>query len=292
VVAGVLVTTTMAQVRNATSVSRNFYGMLAVRPRDFNDPQRAAFSLTHGRVLHGFQLRAPAERRTPTAYYGTDSGVGRAILGSASESAIGRRHLHIGVVGLGVGTSAAYGQPGDAIRFYEINPEVIRIANDRRYFTFLNDCPANVEVILGDARLAMERETERKEQQDYDVLVIDAFSDDAIPVHLLTLEVFQIYLSQLRKPSGILTIHVTNSYLDLRPIVLAAAEHFGLKTASVHSSGDGPAVESADWMLLSLDNKILGFNSTGKALGEQIPHFRSIRPWTDDYSNLLQILSR
>jgi spermidine synthase len=266
--------------------------MLAVRPRDFNDPQRAAFSLTHGRVLHGFQLRAPAERRTPTAYYATDSGVGRAILGSASGSAARHRQLRIGVVGLGVGTIAAYGQPGDTIRFYEINPEVLRIASDSRYFTYLSDRPANVEVILGDARLAMEREVERNERQDYDVLVIDAFSGDAIPVHLLTLEAFEIYLSQLRKPSGILAIHVTNSYLDLRPIVLAAAEHFGLETASVHSSGDGRATESADWMLLSLDSKILESVTAGSATGEQNRRSHAIRPWTDDYSNLLQILSR
>ncbi len=292
VVAGILVATAMAQVRDAASVSRNFYGMLAVRPRDFNDPQRAAFSLAHGRVLHGFQLRAPAERRTPTAYYAADSGVGRAILGSAAESTVGHRQLRIGVVGLGVGTIAAYGQPGDTIRFYEINPEVVRIASDRRYFTFLSDCPAKVEVIVGDARLAMEREVERNERQNYDVLAIDAFSGDAIPVHLLTLEAFEIYLRQLRKPSGILAIHVTNSYVDLRPIVLAAANHFGLKTVSVHSSGDGRAAESADWMLLSQDSKILEFDNTGSANGEQIPRSRLIRPWTDDYSNLLQILSR
>jgi len=220
------------------------------------------------------------------------SGAGVAILGSASEAAFAGRHLRIGVVGLGIGTIAAYGRPGDTIRFYEINPEVIRIANDHRYFTFLSDSPANVEIIPGDARLSMERELEQNEPQGFDVLVIDAFSGDAIPVHLLTQEAFEIYLRHLKKPSGILAIHVTNTYLDLRPIIVGAGRHFGLKTAWVHSPGDGRLAKEANWMLLSLDNKILGSDVTGKELGEQIPHFRPIRPWTDDYSNLLQILNK
>jgi len=169
---------------------------------------------------------------------------------------------------------------------------VIRIAGDRKYFTFLSDCPANVEVIPGDARLSMERELERNEHQNFDVLVIDAFSGDSIPVHLLTQEAFEIYLRQLKKPSGILAIHITNTYLDLRPVVFGAAKHFGLKTVWVHSVGDGRAAKVADWMLLSLDNKILGSDVTANVLGEQIPHFRVIRPWTDDYSNLFQILNR
>lgn len=292
VLGGVLSITALAQVRNAVALSRNFYGVIAVRQQDMEDPQRAVYSLTHGRILHGFQLRAQPERRTPTAYYAPASGVGVAILRSASESALGRIHLRIGVVGLGIGTIAAYGHSGDTIRFYEINPEVIRIAGDRKYFTFLSDCPANVEVIPGDARLSMERELERNEHQNFDVLVIDAFSGDSIPIHLLTQEAFGIYLRQLKKPSGILAIHITNTYLDLRPVVFGAAKHFGLKTVWVHSVGDGRAAKDADWMLLSLDNKILGSDVTANVLGEQIPHFRVIRPWTDDYSNLFQILNR
>jgi hypothetical protein len=292
VLGGVLAVTALAQVRDAVGLSRNFYGVLAVRLQDMDDPRRAAYCLTHGRILHGFQLLAQVERRMPTAYYSPNSGVGVAILGSASGSSPERRHLRIGVVGLGVGTIAAYGKAGDTIRFYEINPQVIRIANDRRYFTFLSDCPAKVEVIPGDARLSMERELEQNDQQDFDVLAIDAFSGDAIPVHLLTQEAFDIYLKQLKKPSGILAVHITNAHLDLRPVVIGGAMHFGLKATWVHSAGDGRAAKDADWMLLSQDKEIVGSEAARSAIEAQIPYFRAIRPWTDDYSNLLQILKK
>jgi len=292
VLAAVFAVVASAQIRTALHLSRNFYGVLAVREQDMNDPQRDAYFLNHGRILHGLQLRAESERRTPTAYFSQTSGVGQAILRSAAASALDNRQLRVGIVGLGVGTIAAYGRPGDAFRFYEINPEVIRIASDRTYFSFLSDCPANVEVIPGDARLSMESELERSQPQNYDVLAIDAFSGDAIPVHLLTMEAFEIYLKQLRQPSGILAIHVTNGYLDLRPVILAAASHFSLKTAWVRTAGDSRVNREAHWMLLSRDNKILGSADTGNMLGEQSLELPTIARWTDDYGSLLQILKK
>lgn len=283
--------TAFARTRNAIQASRSFYGVLSVAPWKMDDPVRSAYRLMHGRVIHGFQLRAEGERRTPTAYYSSASGVGIAIHQAAAESSSARKGLKIGVVGLGAGTLAAYGRQGDLLRFYEINPDVIRIAGNPRYFTFLSDSPARIDVTPGDARLSMERELERHDQQDFDILAIDAFSGDAIPVHLLTLEAFEIYLKHLRKPSGILCIHVTNTYLDLRPVVFSAARSLGLKAFWFHSGGDGRIATDSNWILLSQGDNLPESFLTGHSLAN-LAEVPAIRPWTDDYSNLLQIVSR
>jgi spermidine synthase len=191
-------------------------------------------------------------------------------------------------VGLGAGTIAAYGKPGDVLRFYEINPDVIRIASDRRYFTFLADSPAQIEVVPGDARISLESELQQHKQENFDVLVIDAFSGDAIPVHLLTVEAFEIYVRHLKTPSSILAIHISNSYLDLRPVVFSAAKRLGLQAVWLHSTGDRQTTDSS-WVLLSKGDKLLELHST---LLDEAPKVQTIRPWTDDYSNLLQILNR
>jgi hypothetical protein len=292
VFAGILLANVRGQIRDTVVSSRNFFGVLAITKQNTNDPERAAYSLVHGRVVHGYQLRAPAERRSPTAYYARDSGVGLAILRSASELPVGGEGLRIGVVGLGIGTIAAYGKAKDRIRFYEINPAVIRIASDQRYFTFLSDCSAKIEIIPGDARLSMQRELDRNERQDFDVLVIDAFSGDAIPVHLLTQEAFEIYFRHLRRPSGILAIHITNAYLDLRPVVVGAAEHFGYKAVLVNSAGDGRLSQDAQWMLVSRNSFAPASQLNTRELSKEGSNLRSNHLWTDGYSNLLQILKR
>ena len=288
----VLAGTAFAHVANALAVSRSFYGVLSIVPQNMDDPARAAYCLKHGRVVHGCQLRAEDSRGTPTTYYGPSSGVGIAILRTSGAMSPIRGNLRIGIVGLGVGTIAAYGKPGDTLRYYEINPDVIRIANDRRYFSFLSDSPARIEVIAGDARLSLEHELEQHQRQDFDVLVIDAFSGDAIPVHLLTLEAFGIYLSHLKEPSGILAIHITNSYLDLRPVVFAAARRLGLQATSVHSAGDGKTTTDSNWVLVSMGVNLPQSEAAARGVAGQAVNVRTIRPWTDDYSNLLQILNR
>ena len=284
--------TAFARTRNAIQASRSFYGVLSVVPQNMDDPARSAYRLMHGRVIHGFQLRAEGERRTPTAYYSSTSGVGIAILQSALEVSRAHRGLRIGIVGLGTGTIAVYGRQGDLLRFYEINPDVIRIAGNPRYFSFLSDSPARIEVIPGDARLSMERELEQHEQQDFDVLAIDAFSGDAIPVHLLTLEAFEIYLRHLKKPSGILCIHITNTYLDLKPVVYSAARSLGLKAYLFHSDGDGRISTDSNWILLSQADNFPESFIAGHGVTGQAADAPAIRPWTDDYSNLLQIVNR
>jgi len=283
--------TAFARNRIAIQSSRSFYGVLSVRPQYMDDPSRAAFSLVHGRVVHGFQLRSESGRRTPAAYFGPTSGAGVAINRANLAASPVHRNLRIGVLGLGIGTIAAYGKPGDLVRYYEINPDVIRIASDQRYFSFLSDSPARIEVIPGDGRLSLERELEQHEQNDLDVLIIDAFSGDAVPVHLLTLEAFQIYFRRLKIPSGILCVQITNTYLDLKPVVFSAARSLGLRAVLVHSEGDGRITLSSDWILLSAEGDFPKVDPTAPRTDLNTTNVRMIRPWTDDFSNLIQIVN-
>ena len=180
------------------------------------------------------------------------------------------------------------GETGDYIRFYEINPAVTKIATDPNgFFTYLRDSPAKVEIIPGDARLSMEREIAGNNSQGFDVLVVDAFAGDAIPVHLLTVEAIEIYLRELN-PNGVLAIHISNRYLDLRPVVHEFAERFALRSGWVHDEG-GPNSQPSDWILLARTNEILGQPEISSRL-QSLDSQRKVRLWTDDYSNLFQIL--
>jgi SAM-dependent methyltransferase len=194
--------------------------------------------MLHGMIMHGEQHLGP-RRKEPTSYYGATSGVGQAILALQPSGPI-----RVGVVGLGVGTLAAYGRSGDVYRFYEINPQVIDAA--RKEFFFLSDSAAKIETVLGDARLAMEREA----PQQYDVLVIDAFSSDAIPVHLITREAMGVYLRHL-KPGGVLAIHITNRFLRLGPVVKRLADDQSLHAILIDDDAKGSDLATTDWVLLS-----------------------------------------
>lgn len=263
---------------------RNFYGTLSVIPHS-GGVQNTGLTLAHGRIAHGFQLQTSADRRTPTAYYAFGSGLDRAFqLASSATHAENRSALSIGAIGLGVGTVAAYTHSGDSLRFYEINPQVVAIASNPAYFTYLSDSPAQIQIVPGDGRLSLQREADRANSQDFDLLVLDAFSGDSVPVHLLTREAFAVYIRSLRKPAGILAIHITNTYLDLRPVVIAAAEHYGFHFAWIHAAGDGRIASDSDWMLLS-------FGELPKSSGD-LSTLRPARLWTDDYSNLIQILKK
>ncbi len=199
----------------AVATARNFYGVLTVVSDQLGGSPR--LTEKHGRITHGFQFSGETKKRIPTSYYTPQSGIGLVLTNYPGRAA--GKPLRVGIIGLGVGTIAAYGIPGDHMRFYEINPEVIRLAysGPQRLFTFLSDSRAEVKVVPGDARISLEQELNRNEVQNFDVLVIDAFSGDAIPVHLLTEEAFQLYLRHLRKPNGILAFHISNDALDLRP---------------------------------------------------------------------------
>ena len=232
---------------NVKDVERNFYGVLRVEDDLQGSSGRPMRDLVHGRVVHGRQFTDVQGRREPSTYYSHSSGIGRALL--ASDENKPRR---IGVVGLGAGTLAVYGRRGDDIRFYEINPDVISLA--RKHFTFLDDSNAEIQVIPGDARLVLERETD----QNFDVLVLDAFSGDAIPVHLLTAEAMQIYTRHL-SDHGILAVHISNSYFDLEPVVRALAEDSGLdaRVQTCDRGADAGVAFDSVWMLLSHDMHML-----------------------------------
>jgi len=296
VLGGVLFFNARNQIQNTVVSTRNFYGVLAVRELSEGQSNEQAYTLFHGRVVHGFQFTSDAHRKVPTGYFGITSGVGLALTAlqvSSVQTGNGDgtpQSLRVGVVGLGAGTLAAYGKPGDYFRFYEINPEITRIASGP-YFTYLKDCPARLDVIPGDARLSMESELERAQPQQFDLLAIDAFSGDAIPVHLLTDEAFQIYLREM-KASGIIAVHITNTYFDLRPVLKRVAEHFSLHYLLMHTDGDNTITTYSDWVLLSREDKVLASlpPSAGglrtRALRENLPI------WTDDYSNLFWVLRR
>ncbi len=257
-------------------MDRNFYGTLRVKDTGPAGDPETMRRMLHGMIMHGEQHLGP-RRKEPTSYYGATAGVGQAILALQASGP-----LRVGVVGLGVGTLAAYGRVGDTYRFYEINPQVIDTA--RKEFFFLSDSAAKIETVLGDARLAMEREA----PQQYDVLVIDAFSSDAIPVHLITREAMAVYLRHL-KPGGVLAIHITNRFLRLGPVVKRLAEDQGLHAILIDDDAKDSDLATTDWMLLSRDAELLKRPEVarGQADIEDLP---GLRVWTDSFNNLFQIL--
>ena len=259
--------------------TRNFYG--ALRVKEFLPPavEDAKRTLVHGSIKHGDQYLDPRYSIASTTYYTINSGVGLAIDLKAQLAPGAPRR--IGVVGLGAGTLASYGLSPDAFRFYEINAEVIDIAN--RYFTYLKQTRAKVEMALGDARLNLEREP----SQQFDVLAVDAFSGDAIPVHLMTQEALDIYARHM-KPDGVIAFHVSNRYLDLKPVLARLAETRGFNMAWVRDA-DSRGATISDWILLTKDAAFLAHPKVANRT-TAIPPLRTRRVWTDDFNNLLQLL--
>lgn len=265
------------------SACRNFYGVLRVSYGNTNVVSRTYRTLQSGRIQHGAQFVSGDLRRIPTTYYGDKSGVGVAIRSFPANSS-----LHVGTVGLGVGTIAAYARPGDHYCFYEINPMVIRLAN--KFFTYTTDCRAECDIVPGDARISMERE----ESRQFDLLAIDAFTSDAIPVHLLTREAFLLYLRHLAD-RGILAIHITNRYLDLEPVVQAIADDLHLSTAFINS-GPSPwerkdQLNPSIWMLLARYRDLLDVEPIRSATKKPVRTVsRNRMVWTDDYNDLFKAL--
>src|SRR6516225_203982 len=280
------------QMAEARVIVRNFYGTLrvidltppkiiliqgeAVRSLE---PEPGERKLMHGTIDHGLQFLGSLERRRqPTSYYATSSGVGLAL-----READERGPIRVRVIGLGPGTLATYGRPGDHYTFYEINPLVIQLAGTE--FSFLRDCLAKISIVQGDARLALERQP----PQSFDVLAIDAFSGDAIPVHLLTREAFAVYFRQLR-PDGVVAVNVSNRYVNLQPVVLRAAESLGKQAVVIVNAEDEQrAISRATWVLVSGRRAFFDsdFIKQASASPREIP---GLRVWTDDYSNLLRVL--
>jgi hypothetical protein len=286
-------------------VTRNFYGILWVEEVRTGDPGFDRDVLYHGEIRHGNQYVAPALRCTPTSYFAPMSGVGMAI------RSFPRQELRVGVVGLGVGVLAGYAGPDDYMRFYEINPDVKRIAEER--FSFITECGKNVDVVLGDARLSLEREA----SQQFDILVLDAFRGDALPVHLLTVEAFETYLRHL-KPDGVIAAHISSLHFNLKPVFWKMADHYELHSLVLHQPQEGAEVRDESyevgnsWMLMTDNEQLMaalpqpppGRLGPGErpqllidpskgvayvALPEEGDE-KDVRLWTDDYSNPFQML--
>jgi spermidine synthase len=259
--------------------SRNFYGVLTVFEYRKDETNGHHFLLRHGRITHGFQFVNPQLQNWPTTYYGHDSGLGLAFAALPTAS---RR---VGVVGLGTGTIAAYSRPEDFFHFYEVNPQVCRLATTR--FNFLANCRGRTEVTVGDARLSLERQ----QPQSFDLLVLDAFNSDSIPVHLLTIEAFQTYLRHL-EPQGVIAVHISNHFLNLEPLVAAMARELGLNSVLIDHDANPKQwwIYSSTWVLLSRQGEILDSPSI-RAAAKSVGTLKKHPPlWTDDFSNLFQIL--
>jgi spermidine synthase len=255
---------------------RNFYGMLAVEEdKEFNSHQ-----LTNGTIIHGLQNLDAGVREEPTTYYGHHTGIGKAL-----DSLKDRTDARVGVVGMGAGTVSCYAKSGHTFRFYDINPDVVRIA--QKHFTYLADLKARgakLEIVIADARLALDSEP----PQNFDVLLLDAFSGDSVPVHLLTREAFAIYKRHM-KPNGIIAVHITNSYLVLAPVIEKIAADAGYKTTRIATESDGVDHDSTDYILVT-NNDAFVAATPPVLLGSEIVLKNDVRLWTDRYHNLLRIL--
>ncbi|MCX6900256.1 MAG: fused MFS/spermidine synthase [Verrucomicrobia bacterium] len=269
------------QIADARVMRRNFYG--AIRTTD-SDPPQSFRSLMHGDILHGGQFLDLEERFSANTYFAPTSGFGRMF---ASLPSAPRK---VGVVGLGAGSIIAYARKGDLFRFYEINPQVVELA--RTEFTFLTQGPAKTEVVLGDGRLSLEREP----SQQFDALVLDAFSGDAIPLHLLTREAMAIYLKHL-KPGGALIFQATNRYVDIAPVVATLAARVGMTAVMVTDDVDAEGDGSETWFY-NTDQIIVTSNKALLAAPQIREGGKVIKPqpdfplWTDDYNNLFRVLKR
>jgi hypothetical protein len=258
---------------------RSFFGVLKVQYY----PDTGEYTLMHGTTLHGEQIRIPGEKSEPLTYYHTTGPIGQVF----AEFSGPRAKPHVGLIGLGSGTLASYGQPGQHFTFYDIDPVVRGIATNEKYFTYLRDCQASWEIVLGDARLKLSEADDKK----YGILVIDAFSSDAIPIHLLTREALQLYFRKL-SADGILAVHISNRHLDLQPVLGNLAQALGLVGLRQFDRDAErrpvPGISISDWVVLTRRREDLGKLADDKRW-EPIEIDPKVGVWTDDYSNLLSV---
>lgn len=261
--------------------ARNFYGVLRVR----DEPNEGAFygvrTLIHGTINHGTQLLTPDGGRTPTSYFGTTSGINRAIRAKGEKGPI-----RIGILGLGAGVTATLARAEDTLHYYEINPLIFDIAQTR--FDFWKACPADKKIFFGDGRLTLE---DMKESEQLDFLAMDAFTSDAVPMHLLTAEAYRIYGHHL-KPDGVLAINISNRYLNLQPVVTASAESAGFHGIMIYDEGLAePYYVSNTWTLFDRDKSFFNHPNFYGAETTELTPTKGFRGWTDNYSNILNILN-
>jgi spermidine synthase len=279
------------RVRGTQSASlaadRNFFGVVKVTEESlFSRNPLPVRQLVHGKILHGIQFMGTDMELRPTSYYVPNSGIGMAF--QLQKLLRDGQPLRIGVTGLGAGAIAAHVREGDLIRFYEINPLVVDYAvGPDAWFTYLNKCAGTVEVKLGDARLLLEEELTAAGSGQFDLLILDAFSSDAIPIHLLTREAFQTYMAHLRDVDSIIAVNITNRILDLRDPVFSIAEELGCSAVVIKDPGELPIPASSVWVLLTRGDILR--NPLIQAAAEKNRDFQPLI-WTDDFSNLWKVL--
>ena len=270
---GVTVTQMISYNQEAVFAGRNFYTVLLVKEYGLPGDDQHSRVLVHGVINHGEQFLSPGYRRAATRYYGSGSGIGRALTAKYDVPV-----LKVGILGLGAGAVTVYARKQDHWRMYEINPMVPEIA--RREFTYLADSPAKIDIVLGDGRLAIEREP----AQAYDLLAMDAFSSDSVPAHLITSEAISAYERHL-KPDAILAIHVSNRFLDLAPVIRELAIKHGFHGVIVYETG----ATTSDWILLSKSKAVLEHPKI-KEVAQELPSKPGLKAWTDDFHNIVQVL--
>ena len=286
---GALIVTLGVQIRDASAgallSTRNFYGVLSVQEYGKDDPSSHYYLLLHGRITHGIQFAAPDRARTITSYFGSRSGLGLALRQFPRQ-----QHQRIGLLGLGVGTIAAYGKPGDYLRIYEIDPQIKQIAENP--FSYLATSEAKIDLVMGDARLSLEHEP----PQNFDFIIMDAFSSDAVPVHLLTKEAFAIYRRHL-KPDGAIIVNISNRYLNLRPVVENAAREFQFQSHCIECDDGGDDEDEGAWwlygstfMVLSQNRAFMDNYALRNAASPPAPGPNGVPLWTDDYTSMFRVL--
>jgi len=285
-IAGVLAKHAHDELADNLHVSRGFFGVLRV-DQDVDGDDEVRTRLRHGRIIHGLQYENELFAREPTSYYGPGSAVGLAIDMHPRRTATPPVPMKLGFVGLGTGTLACYAIPGDTVRFYEINPDVVALSSGPKpLFTYLRDSAGTVEIAIGDARVSLERE----DPQGFDVLALDAFSSDSIPAHLLTKEAIELYLRHLRDEHSVIAVHISNRYLDLDPVVRGLAQELGLAVTRIDDNEDNERVYSSDWMLLARDSIAFEHLEAVATVTEAAEHEGPWPVWTDSYSNLVEVL--
>ena len=282
--------------RESLLTARNFFGVVQVLEQGQDKPAEHRFTLKHGAIAHGVQYTEPVRRLRPVSYFTPESGLGLAVAEHRRvRKAVGLPPgLRLGVLGLGVGSTAALAQAEDSVRFYEINPQVISLARGQGgYFSYLADTAARVDIVEGDARISLERELERGEAQRFDVLAVDTFSSDAIPMHLLTEEAVALYRRHLAA-HGVLALHISNAHLDLVPVTPSHARTFGMHAAVVVHEPKEDAARSV-WVILSPDAEF----SWGPTFTHAVARVRRLEwvgahavRWTDEHGSVLPLLWR
>ena len=269
------------QATQLLHIERNFFGVIRIH----HNLRLNANIMSHGSTNHGMQLLDPSRRNQGTGYYHKSGPLGQVVQNHPS----GQPVREIGIIGLGTGGISVYGLPGQRITYYEIDPAIERIARDPRFFTFLSDCPSQIDVVLGDARLSLTDTPDGR----FDLLILDAFTSDAIPVHLMTREAVALYLDKL-SDRGVLLMHVSNRYLDLAPIVANIARDCGVpcriyRDDDVSEEEEDEGKLTSAWMILARQPDHLG-SLLDDPKWEVVPHRPDLPLWTDDFSNIMAVL--